>query len=127
MPKQDTISFKANFPEVKEERDENGNIKVAHVEASSYSGTVLYNMPETVEEALQMFGEQVVLTKFVQSVTIDVQSICRRYKTQEEAQEAVNGYVPGIAKRSAGPSMKQVKEVMSKMSKEELQKLIESL
>jgi hypothetical protein len=119
--KAETISYKANL---KEEKDDEGNVTA---EALSYDGTVVYNMPETIEEAVQMFGDAPALSAMLDMVKIKVQAICRRHRTQEEAQEAVSGYVPGVTTRGTGPTQKQVKEVLSKMSKEDLEKLMKEL
>lgn len=74
-----------------------------------------------------MFGEKPTLSAFIDALKIKVQALCRRHETQEEAQEAANGYVPGVSARGTGATQKQVKEVLSKMPKEELEKLLASL
>lgn len=122
MPKQETVSYKANF---KEEVDEKSG-EVTQ-EATSYDGTIVYNFPESMDEAVQMFGERPSLSALNDAVRIKVQALCRRHLTQEEAQEAANGYVPGVSVRGTGATQKQVKEVLSKMPKEELEKLLASL
>lgn len=122
MPKQETVSYKANF---KEETDEKTGDVIQ--EAHSYDGTIVYNFPETVDEAIQMFGEKPTLSALNDAIKIKVQALCRRHLTQEEAQEAANGYVPGVSARGTGPSQKQVKEVLSKMSKEDVEKLLANL
>ncbi len=121
MPKQETVSYKANF---KEETDETGAVTQ---EASSYDGTVLYNFPESLEEAGQMFGEAPALSALNDAIKIKVQALCRRHLTQEEAQESANSYIPGVSSRGTGPTQKQVKQVLSKMSKEDIEKLLATL
>jgi hypothetical protein len=122
MPKQETVSYKANF---KDEVDE--KTKEVTREAFSYDGTVVYNFPESTEEAVQMFGEKPTLSAFCDALKIKVQALCRRHETQDEAQEAANGYVPGVSARGTGPTNKQVKEVLSKMTKEQVEELLAGL
>ena len=121
MPIQETISYKANFSA---ETDDDGNETAA---AESYEGTVLYNMPESLDEAAQMFGEVPALSCLCDMVKIKVQALCRRHRTQEDAQEAANSYIPGVSRRGTGPTQKQVKEVLSKMSKEQIEELLAGL
>lgn len=121
MPKQEVVSYKANF---KEEKNEQGEVTQ---EASSYDGSVAYNFPESLAEAAQMFGEAPALSALNDAVRIRVQALCRRHETQEMAQESANTYIPGVSTRGTGPTQKQVKEVLSKMSKADIEKLLETL
>ena len=126
MPKQEAISYKAKFAaEMSEVKEGEEAMEISP--AFAYDGSVVYNLPESSSDAVQMFGEGPTIDLIVRSLKIDVQNLSRRYRTQEEAQEAVNGFVPGVSRRASGPSTKQVKELLSKMSKEEIEKLLAGL
>lgn len=64
--------------------------------------------PETLEEAVDMWGKEVVLSNAIQSVVISAQGVARRTAKDEDAekvQEVLDKYVPGVsAIRSGGPS-----------------------
>lgn len=69
---------------------------------SEISGQVTMKMPETVEEAVRMWGEDVVLAKCLQAVRVDAQRICRAAGSAEEAQKAIDNWTPGVPRRVAG-------------------------
>ena len=92
--------------------------KRAKDDAEAFSGQFTMEIPETLEEAKTMWGgEDVVLSKVIQSVIIDGQGIARRVGEAgdpQKVQEAINAWTPGIAaNRSSGTSnaalMKQLK------------------
>lgn len=91
-------------------------------------GEVTYGMPETIEEAVQHFGEDVVLSKACASITIDIQRICRSADSPEAAQIAVDKFLPGVARARtiSGVSKKALMELLKGLSKEKLQELMES-
>lgn len=126
MPKQETISYKAKFaPEMSEEKEGEEQVEIAP--AFAYDGSVLYNAPSDVAEASQLYGEAVTFDLIWRSLKIDIQNLGRRYRTQEEAQEVISTYVPGVSRRASGPTQKQVKELLSKMTKEDIEKLLAGL
>ena len=65
-------------------------------------GEVTLRIPETLEEAKAMWGEDVVLSKAIDSVIISAQSIARSQDNVEKAQEVLNTWVPGISRRAGG-------------------------
>jgi len=70
------------------------------------SGEYTLEVPQTLEEAVSMWGgEAVILSKVTQSVIIDTQGIARRLKDPAKIQETMNKYVPGISTRTAGGGM----------------------
>ncbi len=90
-------------------KDEDGN---------DVSGSVSYNAPETFSEAEVTYGEHVGLSKMLASIKIDIQRICRKAKTPEEAQLLTNNYTPGLsaAKTHGGMSVKALKDAFSLLS-----------
>lgn len=123
MATAETIKFSGTKPEVKEVVDEKtGEVTTPASPAEKFSGEVTFNMPDSLEEASQMWGEEVTLNKAQQAVIIDVQRICRAAEGDiEKAQENVNKFVPGVTRRdSGGPSMASIKEALKGKSKEEI-------
>lgn len=91
----------------------------------SISGTAVMNMPETIEEAVQMWGEDVCLSKLLSAVVINAQAICRAADSPEAAQEAINSFVPGVSRqRAGGPSQKAIVNAIKNISKERLAQLL---
>lgn len=124
--KSELINYKAKFaPEMSEPKEGEEAVEISP--AFEYSGTVAYNMPESLEEAAQMFGEGPALSAMIDAITVRVQALSRRYRSQGEAQEAVATYIPGVSKKGTGPTQAQVKAVLSKMSKEDIEKLLAGL
>lgn len=103
-----------------------------HEGEEEVSGQVVMKMPETLQEAVQMWGEDVVLSKCLQSVRIDAQRIARSASSPEEAQEAINNWTPGVARKTSrgGASisalLKQLK-TLPPDKKAEVEQLLKSM
>jgi len=67
-----------------------------------HKGEVTYNFPETLEEAVQMWGEEVVLNKCVATVRIDVGKVAKACETPDQSQAAADSFVPGVSRRGTG-------------------------
>ena len=96
-------------------------------EGEEFSGEVTANLPENLDEAKQVYGEEVSLSKITQAVTIDIQRICRVHGDDEaKAQETVNSFVPGVtrARTVSGVSMKTLKEKLRGLDADTLAALI---
>jgi hypothetical protein len=65
-------------------------------------GQVIISVPENLQEACRVDGEDVVFSLYLQQRKIKAQAICRSCDTPEQAQEAINNWVPGVARRAAG-------------------------
>ena len=88
-------------------------------------GTVTLNVPETLDEAKQMWGEDVVLSKCIASVIIDAQRIARAAESSEKAQEAIAAWTPGIAKtRGGGMSQAAIAKKLKGLSPDKLKELL---
>ena len=61
--------------------------------------TVNYEMPESVEALSEKFGADVIASKAIAAITIDLQALIRRSleggKTDAEIQQMVNDWKPG--------------------------------
>jgi len=99
-------------------KDEDGN-------SEQTSGIVSFNFPETIEEAVNTWGEEVCLTNMLRNVTISVQRVARSADSLDAAQEAVNKFVPGVTSRSTGPSKAGVYRELDGLGEEDIAALLE--
>lgn len=89
---------------------------------------VTKDLPSTIEEAVEMYGAEVVFSRFRGAVVIDLQSFMRtqikkKDFTEESLQAAVDGWAPGT--RGPGVSMEQKAEnLMAAMSEDDLAALM---
>lgn len=90
-------------------------------------GTVIYNMPETVADKIQAWGEAITNSRIETAVIIDIQRVCRAAESPEKAQEIVSSYVPGISRQrgKAGYSKSALIEALKGLSKEKIEELLE--
>ena len=95
------------------------------------STAAVFNFPETVSEAVDMWGEDIVLNKIEQSVAIDAQSMLRRKlvagQTEEQIKAAAEEWKPsmGPVKKSA---VEKATDLISKLtSEEDLDKILETI
>lgn len=69
-----------------------------------------YNLPETVAEALQTFGEEVVLETFLDAAIVKIQAAGRRKLdaggTEEEVGKVIADYKFQVGSRKADPVQK---------------------
>ena len=94
---------------------------------NAFSGEVMANLPENLEEAKSAWGEEVCLSKIIQAITIDIQRICRSSKGDDaKAQAAIDEFVPGVtrARSAGGPSLKVLKEKLGHLDPADLEDLI---
>lgn len=114
--KQEVIEFTKTI------RDEEGK------PIGKQEGTVSYNMPEILEEAVQLWGEEVVLSNLLASIRIKIQGIARSAENTEEAQSFVNSYNPSVQReRVGGASKKAIFEALKAMSDEDRKAFLSQL
>ena len=90
-------------------------------------GTVVLKVPETLDEARSMWGEEVVLSKAVASVVIDAQRIARSADTPDKAQEHLNSWAPGVSReRASGMSMTALAKKFKALGPEKIKELLAS-
>lgn len=88
-------------------------------------GTVTMTVPETVEEAVQMWGEDVVLQHAIASVKIAAQRICRSCDNAEEAQQAINNWTPGVPRaKEGGPSIRAITAKLRELPPEKRKEIL---
>jgi len=90
-------------------------------------GSVTFNEPESVEEAISMWGEDVCLSNLMASVVISVQRIARAADSPEAAQEAVSKFVPGVSRRTGGPTKSALLKELKGINESELAALIDMI
>jgi hypothetical protein len=90
---------------------------------------VTKDLPANIEEAVEMYGAEVVFSRFRGAVVIDLQSFMRtKIKSKDfsdgDLQSAVDNWAPGT--RGPGVSMEQKAEnLMAGMSDDQLKALLE--
>lgn len=105
------------------------------------SATVTYNLGDNLEEAVELFGADVVYRRFTAAATIDIQAMIRRGllrtegegdakkpnpMTQEELQAAVNEWKPGQTKPRKSKGEKAL-DAFNDLSDEEKAELLKQL
>lgn len=99
------------------------------------SVAVTYNMPTTLDEARSMFGDEVVLSKCLDSVTIDIQANVRRMvvkegkdaMTPEQIQQKISQYKPSAQSAVRRTPTEKVGDLLGRMSAEEKALLVAKL
>lgn len=101
-------------------------------EENSPSITVRYDMGDNLDEAVEKFGEEVVFKRFDQSLTIEIQAICRRHmsgenpKAQDEIQKLIDEFKPALQRPRKSTKQKAM-ELLEGLSDEERAELLASL
>jgi hypothetical protein len=97
------------------------------------SATVTYDFGTDLESAVELFGADVVYTRFKAAVTIDIQALVRRNlggenpKTEEEIQQIVNEWRPGVSNRRRKSATEKAAEAFDSLSDADKQALLEKL
>lgn len=103
---------------------------------------VEYDFGETLEQALELFGEEVVFSRFKAAAVVDLQALIRRNmqpktdkegkvteepKTDEEIQQIVSEWKPGIKQVTRKSPQEKIKALMEGMSDEDREALLAGL
>lgn len=89
---------------------------------------VKYDIPDSIQEALDRFGDEVVYSRFKASLVIDLQSFMRTQVQKEEfssdmLEQAVSAWVPGI--RAKGKSVgEKIQDMLSKLTPEQREEIL---
>lgn len=104
---------------------------IEQIEAQTTSGdragevfSISYEMPQTLQEAVEKFGEDVVYSQFKGSLVINIQSIMRNAIKKDNAtaasvQEAVDKWGGPRMRAPARPLSERVDELLGRMSPED--------
>ena len=108
----------------------------AKLKDSDHSITIPYNFGANLEEAIELFGEDVVFQKYRQSAIVDLQAAIRRHlqpgedgkvKSDDEIINALSEWKPGLTTRTRKSAKDKAMEALTKMSAEERQALMAEL
>lgn len=93
-----------------------------------FNGTVTMNFPENLDEAVKMWGENVILGKALAQITIDARRLCYTAESPEQAQTMVSEWTPGVnrVRSASGVSKKAMLALLSEMSEDEIKELVAS-
>ena len=104
----------------------------AKIQSTGREITVQYDFGSTLDEAVEKFGGDVVFSRFRAAATVDLQGVMRRHmqdqlgkddkvtqaeKTDDEINEIVAGWKPGLAKPKKSPGDK-LKDLLANMDPE---------
>jgi hypothetical protein len=92
--------------------------------------TVMVDLGENVQDAIDRFGADVVFSNYIANVKIGVQSNIRRYLEagldQDAIQEKLNSFKPGVTmERNVDPFSAMVNKLKAMTDEERLAKLAE--
>jgi superfamily II DNA/RNA helicase len=97
---------------------------------------VNFDMPNTLKELVEKFGEEVIAGKAIDSITIDVQALVRRALqkegtkdavTAEALQKKVDEFKPSSKTSVRRSPVEKVSDLVSKMTEEEKKALLAQL
>lgn len=99
-------------------KDEEGNV------TGEREVNVNYEFGEDLESSAELFGADVVYNKFLQSAVIDLQAVVRRAigqgKTDDEIQEVVSAWMPGVRARTAKTPSQKIMDLLKGKTPEEI-------
>ena len=97
------------------------------------SASVNFDFGDDLAQAEELFGADVVFSRFVAAATVDIQALIRRHlkaeepKTEEEIQAIVAEYKPGTSTRVRVSASEKASRAIEKLSDAERAALLESL
>jgi len=86
---------------------------------------VTIDMPDTTEEALKLYGEEVCFTKIRQAVVIDAQGTARRKLEAGQTGEQVQGYFNNVNVSDPSAPAKPWKPGVTPLRKSSVDKLVD--
>lgn len=92
---------------------------------------VNYDFGDSLEDAVERFGEEVVYSRFKAAAVVDLQALIRRgikaKKDAKQIQADADEWKPGVKRVSRKSSEDRIKESFSKMSAEDRAALLAQL
>jgi hypothetical protein len=94
--------------------------------------TVSYDFGENLDEAVELFGAEVVYKRFRAAAVVDLQGVIRRNlqgenpKSEEEIQAAIDEWKPGV-QRARKSKQEKALDLLEGMSDEERASFLEAL
>lgn len=106
--------------------DEDGNSTGEKV-----TGSVEYDFGANLDEAVEVFGADIVYAQFKQNATIALQGIMRRAiqsgKSGDELQAAVAEWKPGVRTRTGKSPADKIKTLLAGKSPEEIAEILNAV
>ncbi len=105
----------------------------AGTEEDAPSATVEYDFGDDLASAAEMFGDDVIFSRFVAAATVDLQALIRRNlkgenpKSEAEIQELVSEWQPGVSTRTRKSPLEKAAAAMDALTDDEKAALLESL
>src|SRR6185295_11376023 len=105
----------------------------AGTEDTDPSASVTYDFGDNLDEAVALFGGDVVFSRFKAASIVDLQAIIRRHltgekpKTEAEIQALVNEWKPGVSQRVRKSPAEKAMEAFATLSDAEKTALLEQL
>ena len=105
----------------------------AGTEDDAPSATVNYDFGDDLDSAAEMFGGDVIYSRFVAAATVDLQALIRRNlkgenpKTEAEIQDLVSEWQPGVSTRTKKSPQEKAQQAIDELSDAEKAALLESL
>jgi len=102
-------------------------------EETSPSATVQYDFGDNLAEAVALFGDDIVFSRFKAASIVDLQALIRRHldgetpKTEAEIQALVTEWRPGVTTRKRKSVKEKAEELFAGLSDSEKNALLESL
>jgi hypothetical protein len=102
-------------------------------EEDSPSATVTYDFGDDLDAAVELFGADVIFSRFVAAATVDLQALIRRSikgenpKNAREIQALVTEWKPGVSTRVKKSPQQKAQEAVDALSDNEKAALLESL
>lgn len=97
------------------------------------TASVEYDFGENLAEAAELFGDDVVFSRFVSAATVDLQALIRRNltleepKSEAEIQTLVAEWRPGVSSRKRVSASEKAQRAVDNLSEAEKAALLESL
>lgn len=102
-------------------------------EDNSPSATVNFDFGDNLDEAVTLFGADVVYSRFKAAAVVDLQALIRRHldgetpKTEAEIQALVTEWRPGVTTRKRKSTKEKAEELFATLSEADKAALLEQL
>ena len=93
--------------------------------------TVQYDFGDTVEESVNLFGADVVHSRFLSAAVVDLQALIRRGikagKSDEEIAQMVAAWKPGVKTVTRKAPTEKIKDIFAGLSPEQKKEMLKQL
>ena len=102
-------------------------------EEDAPAATVNYNFGDNLDEAIGLFGDEAIFSRFRSASVVDLQALIRRHlsgekpKSQDEIQALADEWKPGIGTRVKRSPKDKALDALAALTPEDRATLLESL